>query len=118
MNKATNPRMRYNIRERHGISNEQRRDAWAANGMRKCFPDAFEREGAVRPDFFSCLFLKHPDAWLALANRMEQIEGNDYSHASKSRLKRERRKAGKRNVGILEAHGSKRLYVVQSDRAS
>ena len=90
----------------------------AANGMRKAFPDAFERGDAVRPDFSRVCFLKHPDAWLALANRMEQIEGNDYSHASKSRLKRERRKAGKWDVGILEAHGSKRLYVVQSDRAS
>ena len=89
----------------------------AANGMRKCFPDAFSREGAVMPDFSHVRFLKHPDAWLSLANRMVQIERNDYSHVSKSRLKRERRKAGTQDIGILKAHGSKRMYVVQSDRA-
>lgn len=84
----------------------------AANGLRKAYPDAFERDGAVFPDFRNVRYLKHPDEEFELVNRARQLERNDYAQVSKSRLRRERRKASAQIVGPLTAHRSGIVYVV------
>jgi putative transposase len=84
----------------------------AANGLRKAYPDAFTRDGAVMPDFTRVRYLYHPDAEFEARNRELQLLRNDYSCVSRSRLRRERRKAADQIMSTLKAHRSGIVYVV------
>ena len=64
----------------------------AANGLRKMFPDAFEREGTVVPDFGRVRFLGHPDEAFSVVNRRNQVALSRLHPVSKSKARRDVRR--------------------------